>query len=148
MLRKLLLAPLDPPPFAWLDGAVSPGALYIALLILTTQRRQAEGVPRILIGCSQRNLMISLANPIQLMQRARGSSPIFDAGECSSAERGRFLKVGLAILKPAPVDSSDTWRRSGMPRVVCGGMCNTLTGYRWALWMTRRLACWPYRRMG
>ena len=33
-----LTAP-DPPPFAWFDGAVSLGALYIALLILTTQRR-------------------------------------------------------------------------------------------------------------
>ena len=40
--NALGLAPLDPPPFAWLDGAVSPGALYIALLILTTQRRQEQ----------------------------------------------------------------------------------------------------------
>ena len=30
---------LDPPPFVWLDGAVGLAALYIALLILTTQRR-------------------------------------------------------------------------------------------------------------
>ena len=32
-------AAIDPPPFAWLGGAVGLGALYIALLILTTQRR-------------------------------------------------------------------------------------------------------------
>ena len=31
-------APVDPPPFPWLDGVVGIGALYIALLILTTQR--------------------------------------------------------------------------------------------------------------
>ncbi len=30
---------LDPPPFAWFDGIVGLAALYIALLILTTQRR-------------------------------------------------------------------------------------------------------------
>ena len=29
----------DPPPFIWLDGLVGLSALYIALLILTTQRR-------------------------------------------------------------------------------------------------------------
>ena len=34
--------PFDPPPFAWFDGIVSLGALYIALLILTTQRRQDQ----------------------------------------------------------------------------------------------------------
>ena len=30
---------IDPPPFPWFDGVVSLAALYIALLILTTQRR-------------------------------------------------------------------------------------------------------------
>lgn len=34
--------PLDPPPFAWFDGVVSLGALYIAVLILTTQRREDQ----------------------------------------------------------------------------------------------------------
>ena len=33
---------VDPPPFAWFDGGVSLPALYIALLILTTQRRADE----------------------------------------------------------------------------------------------------------
>jgi len=35
-------AAFDPPPFAWFDGLVSLGALYIALLILTTQRREDQ----------------------------------------------------------------------------------------------------------
>ena len=30
--------PVDPPPFPWFDAVVGVGALYIALLILTTQR--------------------------------------------------------------------------------------------------------------
>jgi uncharacterized membrane protein len=36
------LAPLDPPPFAWLQCAASAGALLVAALILTTQRREDE----------------------------------------------------------------------------------------------------------
>lgn len=33
-------APVDPPPFFWLQGAVTTGALLVATLILTTQRRE------------------------------------------------------------------------------------------------------------
>lgn len=32
----------DPPPFAWLEGAVSLAALYMSVLILSTQRRDDE----------------------------------------------------------------------------------------------------------
>jgi uncharacterized membrane protein len=32
----------DPPPFAWLELLISLGALYIAILILSTQRRDDE----------------------------------------------------------------------------------------------------------
>jgi len=32
----------DPPPFFWLDGAASTGALLVAALILTTQRREDQ----------------------------------------------------------------------------------------------------------
>ena len=34
--------PLDQPPFAWLEGAVSLAALYMTVLILSTQRRDDE----------------------------------------------------------------------------------------------------------
>lgn len=34
--------PFDPPPFPWLQGAASVVAVYIAALILTTQRREDE----------------------------------------------------------------------------------------------------------
>ena len=34
--------PFDPPPFAWLEGVVSLAALYMTILILSTQRRDDE----------------------------------------------------------------------------------------------------------
>ncbi len=34
------LAPPDPPPFVWLEAALPVAGLYVAALILTTQRRQ------------------------------------------------------------------------------------------------------------
>ncbi|MGI8931934.1 MAG: DUF1003 domain-containing protein [Sphingomicrobium sp.] len=34
--------PLDAPPFFWLQGAVTLSALYMTILILTTQRREDE----------------------------------------------------------------------------------------------------------
>jgi uncharacterized membrane protein len=36
------LRPPDPPPFAWLQAAASTGALLVAALILTTQRREDQ----------------------------------------------------------------------------------------------------------
>ena len=34
--------PFDPPPFGWLEGAASLAALYMTVLILSTQRRDDE----------------------------------------------------------------------------------------------------------
>ena len=39
ILFRLGGRPVDPPPFPWLEGAISLTALYMAALILTTQRR-------------------------------------------------------------------------------------------------------------
>ena len=36
------LRPVDPPPFVWLQGAITTGALFVATLILTTQRREEQ----------------------------------------------------------------------------------------------------------
>lgn len=36
------LTPIDPPPFPWLEGVVSLVALYITVLILTTQRHDDQ----------------------------------------------------------------------------------------------------------
>jgi len=39
-LRAFGQAPVDEPPFVWLQGAVALTALYMAMFILTTQRRE------------------------------------------------------------------------------------------------------------
>ena len=39
-LMVLGRAPIDEPPFIWLQGAVATTALYMAIFILTTQRRE------------------------------------------------------------------------------------------------------------
>jgi uncharacterized membrane protein len=33
---------IDPLPFVWRQGAITTGALYVAILILTTQRRNDQ----------------------------------------------------------------------------------------------------------
>ena len=41
-LRHFGLPAFDPPPFTWLEGAVSIASLFVALSILATQRREDE----------------------------------------------------------------------------------------------------------
>jgi uncharacterized membrane protein len=41
-IAGLGLRPPDPPPFSWLQAAASVGALLVAALILTTQRREDQ----------------------------------------------------------------------------------------------------------
>ena len=40
--RRVGIRPFDPPPFSWLQGAVSLGALLLAIVILITQNRQGK----------------------------------------------------------------------------------------------------------
>lgn len=42
IVLALGLTPIDPPPFPWLEGVVSLVALYITVLILTTQRHDDQ----------------------------------------------------------------------------------------------------------
>jgi uncharacterized membrane protein len=42
LTRTLGARPVDPPPFFWLQGAITMGALLVAALILTTQRREDQ----------------------------------------------------------------------------------------------------------
>ncbi len=39
---RLGYAAIDPPPFVWLQGTITTGTLFIAVLILTTQRREDQ----------------------------------------------------------------------------------------------------------
>lgn len=70
--------PADPPPFSWLQGALSMGALYVAALILTTQRREDQ------LAGQREQLILELAilndqktsKIIELLEEARRDSPI------------------------------------------------------------------------
>ena len=70
-------AALDPPPFAWFDGVVSLGALYITILILTTQRREDQ------LAQHREQLTLELAilseqktaKVIELLEEMRRDSP-------------------------------------------------------------------------
>lgn len=68
---------IDPPPFVWLQGAISMGALYVATLILSTQRREDK-----LVG-EREQLLLELAilsdkkssKIIELLQELRRDNP-------------------------------------------------------------------------
>jgi uncharacterized membrane protein len=82
MTLNLLAAPLgysalDPPPFSWLETAVSLASLYMVVLILATQRREDQ--------LSQRREQLTLelailteqktAKIIQLLEESRRDNP-------------------------------------------------------------------------
>ena len=70
--------PLDPPPFFWLQGAISLCSLMIALLLLSSQRR--EGV----LASRRDNLILEMviqaeqksAKAIELLEEARRDNPL------------------------------------------------------------------------
>ncbi len=90
--------PLDPPPFAWFDGAVSLGALYITILILTTQRREDQ------LAQHREQLTLELAilseqktaKVIELLEEMRRDSPSL---------RNRVDEEAAAMALPADPQS-------------------------------------------
>ncbi len=77
-LMLLKIAPVDPPPFGWLQGAVALGALYMTALILTTQRREDQ------LASHREQLTLELAilseqkaaKIIQLLEELRRDNPL------------------------------------------------------------------------
>jgi uncharacterized membrane protein len=71
------LWPVDPPPFVWLQGAITTGALYVAILILTTQRREEQ------LSSQRGQLLLELAilndrkssKIIELLEEVRRDTP-------------------------------------------------------------------------
>jgi uncharacterized membrane protein len=71
------LWPIDPPPFVWLQGAITTGALYVAILILTTQRREEQ------LSSQRGQLLLELAilndrkssKIIELLEASRRDTP-------------------------------------------------------------------------
>jgi len=71
------LRPLDPPPFVWLQGAITTCALYVATLILTTQRREEK------LSSQREQLLLELvilndqksSKIIELLEEGRRDNP-------------------------------------------------------------------------
>jgi len=70
----------DPPPFPWLEGAVSLASLYMVVLILATQRREDELIQH------RDQLILELAlvseqkttKVIQLLEESRRDNPLME----------------------------------------------------------------------
>ena len=81
------LLPPDPPPFDWLQAAIPVIGLYIAVLILTTQRRQEQ------LASHRGQLVLELAilndqtvsKIIDLLEEARRDNPLINNRSDSTA---------------------------------------------------------------
>lgn len=74
---KLGFSPVDPPPFAWLQTVSSTGALMVAVLILTTQRREdtlADHRAQLILELSISNDQ-KIAKIIGLLEESRRDNP-------------------------------------------------------------------------
>jgi uncharacterized membrane protein len=68
---------VDPPPFVWLQGAITTGALYVAILILATRRREEQ------LSSQRGQLLLELAilndqkssKIIELLEQSRRDDP-------------------------------------------------------------------------
>ena len=71
-------APLDPPPFFWLQGSICAASLYVAVLLVSTQRREAQ------LGDRRAHLILEMAilaeqksaKTIQLLEEYRRDNPL------------------------------------------------------------------------
>jgi len=90
--------PIDPPPFPWLEGAVSLVSLYMIVLILATQRREDQLTQR------RELLMLELAilseqktaKVIHLLEESRRDNPLI---------RDRVDQEAEAMAQPADPQS-------------------------------------------
>jgi uncharacterized membrane protein len=112
-IARLGYAVLDPPPFAWLQGAVSLSALCVTVIILTTQRRADK-----LAGLrAQLTLELSIlaeqktAKVIELLEENRRDNPMLrdrvDAQADAMSEPADPEAVLDAITSPAPAAAED-----------------------------------------
>ena len=73
LVSALGYRPLDPPPFGWLEGAVSLASLYMVVLVLITQRREDE-LAQLREQLTLQLAMLSeqkMAQVIQLLEESR-----------------------------------------------------------------------------
>jgi uncharacterized membrane protein len=80
LLPQLHALPFDPAPFYWLQGLVTTTALYIAVLILTTQRREnllAEHRAQLTLEISMVNEQ-KTAKLIEMIEQLRRDNPMIE----------------------------------------------------------------------
>jgi uncharacterized membrane protein len=93
--------PPDPPPFAYLSGVASLAALYMASMILSTQRHDDE----LATHRDQLNLELAIlseqksAKIIQLLDEARRSDPVQSSGRDAEAEEMAISAEPHAVLE-------------------------------------------------
>ena len=90
--------PIDPPPFSWLEDAVSLASLFMVISILATQRREDQLAQL----HEQLNLELAIlseqktAKVIQLLEESRRDNPLI---------RNRVDQVAEAMAQPADPQS-------------------------------------------
>jgi uncharacterized membrane protein len=111
---RMSYASLDPPPFAWLQGAVSLTALCVTVIILTTQRRADR-----LAGLrAQLTLELAIlgeqktAKVIDLLEEIRRDNPLLanredpEASAMAKPADPEAVMEAIAAPTPEPEDSA------------------------------------------
>jgi uncharacterized membrane protein len=94
------LSPVDPPPFQWLQGAATIAAVFLAALILTTQRRE-DGLTRhrdqltleLGILCERKTTKV-----IELLEEMRRDNPLVENRSDDLAAAMAIPTDPLAVL--------------------------------------------------
>ncbi|WP_162173920.1 DUF1003 domain-containing protein [Acidocella facilis] len=93
--------PLDPPPFSWLQGGIATGALLVASLIITTQRREdqltshrAQLILELVVYNDQKCSKI-----IELLEESRRDNPVIADRIDDQANAMSTPSDTLAVLK-------------------------------------------------
>jgi uncharacterized membrane protein len=108
---------VDPPPFAWLQGAATTMALFVAVLILTTQRRE-----NLLAGQREQLILeLSVLNEqkvskiIELIEEVRRDNPAIRDRIDAQADAMSTPQDSLAVMG-AIKDAQDEPARGAEPR--------------------------------
>lgn len=101
LAHRLGHRPLDPPPFFWLQGVISLGALLVTTMVLITQNRQARVAERRAHLDLQVNLLAEqkAAKVIALLEELRRDLPNVRQRRDSEADRMAASADPRAVLR-------------------------------------------------
>ncbi len=99
-------APIDPPPFVWLEAATSLFSLFVVMLVLVAQKHEDE------LNAQRDNLTLELAilsehkiaKVIQLLEERRDSPQVQDRVDAQAQQMAEPANAGSAL---AAVRESD-----------------------------------------